>query len=66
LRPGNHGIELLSVDEEARGSKPKEIRVQTTWVTEMTVGESPERAQREKFGGWSEIHGGAHGSKESV
>jgi hypothetical protein len=56
LRSGNHGIELSSVDEEARGGKPKEIRVQTTWVTETTTGGSPERGLHEKYGGWSESH----------
>ncbi|PMD33685.1 hypothetical protein L207DRAFT_589244 [Hyaloscypha variabilis F] len=56
LRSGNHGIELSSVDEETRGGKPKEIRVQTTWVTETTTGGSPERGLHEKYGGWSESH----------
>jgi len=64
LRSGNHGIELSSVDEEARGGKPKEIRVQTTWVTETTIGGSPERGMHEKYGGWSESR--ADGSHESL
>jgi hypothetical protein len=66
LRSGNHGIELSSVDEESGGGKSKEIRVQTTWVTETTVGGSPERAYSEKFGGQSQSHTDVHGSNQSL
>ena len=62
LRSGNHGIELSSLDEEAKGVKLKEIRVQT----ETTIEDSPKRAQHEKFGGWSENSSGAHGRKLSL
>ncbi|KAH8746684.1 hypothetical protein F5882DRAFT_446278, partial [Hyaloscypha sp. PMI_1271] len=58
LRSENHGIELSSLDEEARGGKLKEIRVQT----ETTIEGSPKRVQHEKFGGWSESSSGAHGN----
>jgi hypothetical protein len=62
LRSENHGIELSSLDEEVRGGKLKEIKVQT----ETTIEGSPKRAQHEKFGGWSESSSGAHGNKLSL
>ena len=62
LRSENHGIELSSLDEEARGGKLKEIRVQT----ETTIEGSPKRVQHEKFGGWSESSSGVHGNKLSL
>jgi hypothetical protein len=66
LRSGNHGIELSSVDEESRGDKIKDIRVQTTWVTETTVGGSLERGMQEKFGGRAENYADCHQSNESL
>ena len=47
LRTGNNRIELSSLDEESRGRNEKEIRVQTTWVTETTLKGSPERSREE-------------------
>jgi hypothetical protein len=54
------------VDEESRGGKIKDIRVQTTWVTETTVESSPERGLQEKFGGRAETYADCHRSKESL
>jgi hypothetical protein len=52
LRTGNNGIELSSADglDEEPSRKQKEIRVQTTWVTETTVKGSLERGPREELG----------------
>jgi len=52
LRTGNNGIELSSADglDEEPSRKQKEIRVQTTWVTETTVKGSLERGPWEELG----------------
>jgi hypothetical protein len=66
LRSGNHGIELDSVDEESDEGGSKDIRVQTTWVTETTTGGEPEKGVQEKFGGIAEVHADCHRSNESL
>lgn len=58
LRTGNNGIELSSLDEESRGqNEKKEIRVQTTWATEITAKDSQDNDSREELGERSQSHG---------
>jgi hypothetical protein len=57
LRTGNNRIELSSLDEESRGRNEKEIRVQTTWATEITAKDSQDRPQREELGERSQSQG---------
>lgn len=66
LRPENHGIELDSVDEESNEGGSKDIRVQTTWLTETTTGDEPENGAQEKFGGIAEVHADGHRSKTNL
>jgi hypothetical protein len=66
LRPENHGIELDSVDEESNSGGSKDIRVQTTWLTETTTGDEPEKGVQEKFGGIAEVHADFHRSKTNL
>lgn len=62
LRPENHGIELDSVDEESSSGGSRDIRVQTTWLTETSIGDEPENGSQEKFGGIAEVHADIHRS----
>ena len=50
LRDGNSEIELCGIDDEARGGKGKNIRVQTTLVVETTIRGSEESEQVGQFG----------------
>jgi hypothetical protein len=57
LRTGNNGIELSSLDEESQGRNEKEIRVQTTWATEITAKDSQDKGSREALGERSQSQG---------